>query len=133
VKSSIEIVLSDVKTDVIQYGVDEAEAAVNQQILVALDKIAKLTEEIEVITHRAIEVRMLLGEKQPLTEELVANLVIKMSSAITCKEESVRVYETAKRMSKGEGGQSWHSCDGRELGAPSVKEISKFTSVMLAS
>jgi len=123
VKSSIEIVLSDVKTDVIQYGVDEAEAAVNQQILVALDKIAKLTEEIEVITHRAIEVRMLLGEKQPLTEELVANLVIKMSSAITCKEESVRVYETAKRMSKGEGGHSWHSFDGRELGAPSVKEI----------
>ena len=122
-KSSIEIVLSDIKTDVIQYGVDEAEAAVNQQILLALDKIAKLTEEIEVIIHRAIEVRTLLSEKQRLAEEVIANLVIKMNSNITCQDDGALVYRAAKKISKGERGHSWHSFDGRELGAPSVKEI----------
>ncbi len=122
-KSSIEIVLSDIKTDVIQYGVDEAEAAVNQQILLALDKIAKLVEEIEVIIHRAIEVRTLLSDKQRLTEEVIANLVIKMNSNITCQDDGALVYRAAKKISKGERGHSWHSFDGRELGAPSVKEI----------
>ena len=122
-KSSIEIVLSDIKTDVIQYGVDEAEAAVNQQILLALDRIAMLAEEIEVIIHRAMEVGMVLSEKQRLTEDVIADLVVKMNSSITCKDDSAIVYQAAKKMSKGERGHSWHSFDGRELGAPSVKEI----------
>lgn len=96
---------------------ENPDRTISQHALLAVDKVCATIQSMEEMKARADSCRLQFDEKQ---SRLRTELSLFGTASAINQEEAKHLFHLSKNASRGDN-HSWHSVDGRELGAPDVK------------
>ena len=116
-RNQIEVAIKMIREDVPSLQ-DSPNESVSQHALLAVDKVCSTIQNLEETKARADSCRVHFQQNQRLRSELSLH----GQTCAETTEEANHLFTLSKNASRGEN-HTWHSVDGRELGAPDVKNF----------